>query len=92
MTVPMAPDPETREARVLKVLESTNGQTWEQVCAKLPDLSWNEVFATIDALSRRGKVIIRRRQNDYELLGCQVSSPSDIAMTTDLPAPTESNT
>jgi len=86
----MAADPETREARVLKVLESTNGQTWKQVCAKLPDLSWNEVFATVDALSRRGKVIIRRRQNDYELVGCQVSFPSDTAVTTDLPAPTES--
>jgi hypothetical protein len=59
-----------REELVLGVLRSSGSLTIEQATAKLPELSWNELFHAVDALSRRGMIILRRRGFEYELRCC----------------------
>ncbi|HJU06500.1 MAG TPA: hypothetical protein VJ692_15235 [Nitrospiraceae bacterium] len=56
-----------QEALVLDVLESVDLLTLEQVIEHLPQLSWSQLFHTVDTLSRRGAVILRRRGFQYEL-------------------------
>jgi hypothetical protein len=36
----------------------------------LPEMRWNQVFAAIDKLSRRGEIALRRRGFNYELARC----------------------
>lgn len=55
------------ECRVLELLHGRKSLTLEQVVTLLPELSWNQVFKTIDELSRRGKIILLRRGVDYEI-------------------------
>ena len=35
--------------------------TFEEIIDKIPELSWNQVFLAVDALSRRGEIILSRR-------------------------------
>ena len=37
------------------------------VVTLLPELSWNQVFKTVDELSRRGEIILFRRGFEYEI-------------------------
>ena len=55
------------ESLVLDVLHSADSLTMEQLIEKLPQSSWNELFHAVDALSRRGAIILRRRGFEYEL-------------------------
>jgi hypothetical protein len=57
----------SNEELVLSVLRSSGSLTIEQMIAKLPDLNWNQVFLAVDALSRRGAIVLRRRGYEYEL-------------------------
>jgi len=58
------------EELVLSVLRSSGSLTIEQATAKLPELSWNDLFHAVDALSRRGAIILRRSGFEYELRSC----------------------
>lgn len=55
------------EFRILELVHMKKTLTLEQVVTLLPELSWNQVFKTIDELSRRGKIILLRRGVDYEI-------------------------
>lgn len=55
------------EFRILELVHMRKSLTLEQVVTLLPELSWNQVFKTIDELSRRGKIILLRRGVDYEI-------------------------
>ena len=55
------------ELRILELVQMRKSLTLEQVVTLLPELSWNQVFKTIDELSRRGKIILLRRGVDYEI-------------------------
>lgn len=55
------------EYKVLELVHLKKSLTLEQVVALLPELSWNQVFKTVDELSRRGKIILLRRGFDYEV-------------------------
>jgi hypothetical protein len=39
----------------------------DQMVEEMPALSWNQIFQTVDALSRRGVISLRRRGFNYEL-------------------------
>lgn len=52
---------------ILSLLQSSDVLTFDQVIDKLPELSWSEVFHAVDALSRRGSILLRRRGCEYEL-------------------------
>lgn len=56
------------ETVILDVLQSNREPlTMDEILALLPELKWSEVFLTIDSLSRRGDILIRRKGFDYEL-------------------------
>ncbi|MGH7232123.1 MAG: hypothetical protein ACREJU_12305 [Nitrospiraceae bacterium] len=63
----MAQHQSSHEALMLDLLRSEGMMTMEQVAAKLPRLSWGELFLAVDRLSRRGELVIRRQGFDYEL-------------------------
>lgn len=62
----------SHEGLILNVLRSGDASTMEQVKLLLPQLSWWELFRAVDALSRRGDIILRRKGIDYKL---QAGSP-----------------
>ncbi|MGC3973888.1 MAG: hypothetical protein QM771_05830 [Nitrospira sp.] len=55
------------ECRILELLHVRKSLSLEQVVTLVPELSWNQVFKTIDELSRHGKIILLRRGFDYEI-------------------------
>jgi hypothetical protein len=56
------------ETIILDVLQSNRAPlTMDEILARLPELKWSEVFLTVDSLSRRGDILIRRKGFDYEL-------------------------
>ncbi len=57
----------TSEGLILDLLGLRKSMTLEQVVTLLPELSWNQVFRTVDELSRRGEIILLRRGFDYEI-------------------------
>ncbi len=55
------------EAKILAVVRERRYILLEQLLASLPELTWNQVFAIVDELSRRGLICLRRRGFEYEL-------------------------
>lgn len=55
------------ECMILDLLQAKKSLTLEQVITLLPELSWNQVFRTVDELSRRGEIILLRRGFQYEV-------------------------
>lgn len=55
------------EYLVLDLVGMRQSLTLEQVVTLLPELSWNQVFKTVDELSRRGEILLLRRGFDYEV-------------------------
>ncbi|MBI3808153.1 MAG: hypothetical protein HY281_11695 [Nitrospirae bacterium] len=55
------------EDLVLDVLSRADSLTIEQLVERIPELSWSELFETIDTMSRKGAIILRRRGFDYEV-------------------------
>lgn len=55
------------ECLILELLSMRKSLTLEQVVTLLPELSWNQVFKTVDELSRRGEIILLRRGFEYEV-------------------------
>lgn len=54
------------EQLILTVLHETDVITLDRLVAQLPELTWNQVFQAVDALSRRGVILLRRRGYQYE--------------------------
>ncbi len=57
----------TNETLVMMILERERRLRLDQVVARLPQLSWNQVFQAVDSLSRRGAILLKRRGFEYEL-------------------------
>jgi len=57
----------TSEGLILDLLCLRKSLTLEQVVTLLLELSWNQVFKTVDELSRRGEIILLRRGFEYEI-------------------------
>ena len=54
---------------VLNVLRSSAAPlTFEEIIARIPELSWNQVFLTVDALSRSGEIILSRAGFEYQAI------------------------
>ncbi len=58
---------EMNEAMVLNVLHDQRSIRLEEIVRRLPQLSWNQIFQSVDSLSRRGDIILMRRGFDYEI-------------------------
>jgi hypothetical protein len=61
------------EAKILAIVQERGSIVLETLLSCLPESTWNQVFTSVDALSRQGTIRLRRRGFDYELL---VPSPS----------------
>ncbi len=57
----------TTESLVITILERERRLRLDQIVARLPELSWSQVFRAVDSLSRRGAIRLERRGFDYEL-------------------------
>lgn len=57
------------ESIILSELGSGETITMDQLMLRLPGLSWGEMFFALDALSRRGGIVMRRRGYEYEVRG-----------------------
>jgi hypothetical protein len=55
------------ETLVLAELDSGNIMTVDELMIRLPQLTFGELFLTIDTLSRRGQLFLRRRGFEYEV-------------------------
>jgi len=65
----MGPSPVSFESAALirDLLSVRRSLTLEQLVALLPELTWNQVFTTVDELSRRGEIVLFRRGFAYEV-------------------------
>lgn len=65
----MVPSPVSLESATLgrDLLSVRRSVTLEQLVALLPELTWNQVFTTVDELSRRGEILLFRRGFTYEV-------------------------
>jgi hypothetical protein len=57
--------PSQSEALVLDALQGRDSISLEQITERVPELSWNDLFQAVDALSRRGDLILRRKGFAY---------------------------
>lgn len=63
----MAQMMEENEALVMQHLQPASPVILDRIVEDLPELSWNQIFQTVDALSRKGLISLRRRGFNYEL-------------------------
>jgi hypothetical protein len=57
------------EKLILDLLRSTpRSLTFEEIIRKLPELTWNQIFLSVDAMSRRGDIILSRRGFEYQAI------------------------
>lgn len=68
------------ESLILDLLRVRKSLTLEQVVTLLPELTWNQVFKTIDELSRRGKIILLRRGFQYEVERTSSKAPELVSV------------
>ncbi len=57
------------DGRILEVLRLKGPQTMESVMRALPDVTWAQVFSSVDRLSRSGKVILQQTPYRDYLIG-----------------------
>ena len=55
------------ESLVLEALQSDETLTMDSLTERVPQLSWSELFAIVDRLSRQGAIMLRRRGFQYEV-------------------------
>jgi hypothetical protein len=67
------------EAMVLAELGSGDAVTVDQLMVRVPQLTFGELFLALDALSRRGEVLMRRCGFEYEVSAPKLSSTSSTA-------------
>ncbi len=57
-----------RDERILELIGSMPGCKIDDIVGKASDLTWNQVFAEIDRLSRTGRVLVTlHRRGEYML-------------------------
>ena len=67
----MADSDNTTESLILELLTVRGSLTIDELVQRLPSLNWSSIFRAVDALSRRGDVLLRQKGFQYE-----ISSPS----------------
>ena len=63
----MADSDTTIESLVLHILTVQGVLTIEELVQHLPSLNWSSIFRAVDALSRRGAVLLRQKGFQYEI-------------------------
>lgn len=60
------------ETTIVELLRKNGSCAMDELTDQLPEYGWNPIFATLDQLSRDGRVVLRR----FPKSGYQVSLPS----------------
>lgn len=68
---------EPTESKILAIVYERRCIALEEISACLPDSTWNQVFASVDKLSRQGTVSLRRQGHDYELYARSPVGPTN---------------
>lgn len=55
------------ESLIINLLQREPSLRLDQIVSRLPELTWNQVFQTIDGLSRMGGIEVRRQGFEYEV-------------------------
>jgi hypothetical protein len=63
----MASVTEETEAVVIRHLKPGQTMMLDEFIEHIPELTWNQVFQSVDALCRRGVISLRRRGFNYEV-------------------------
>lgn len=73
----MPSDVSAQEEAVIEMLQKTDPCSMDDIVMQLPNLSWAEVFVTVDRLSRDGRVLLRQLgYSTYQIvLPSQLASP-----------------
>lgn len=61
---------------ILEMVEQTPDCDMEEVAARCPQATWNQVFLALDDLSRAGQVTIRRQGPGRYMIGLAPQRPS----------------
>lgn len=69
-----------QDEAVIEMLQKTDPCSMDDIVMQLPNLSWAEVFVTVDRLSRDGRVLLRQLgYSTYQIvLPSQLASPPHI--------------
>jgi hypothetical protein len=62
-----------QESAIMDLLRASGKLTVEEIVARIPALSWSQLFLVMDGLSRTGDVILRREGFTYTLEAMQPS-------------------
>ena len=65
------------EAKILAIVHERGSIVMEKLLSCLPESTWNQVFTSVDELSRQGTICLRRRGFDYQL---STPSPSEAGL------------
>jgi hypothetical protein len=76
---------EHTEAKILAIVRERGSIVMEKLLPCLPESTWNQVFTSVDALSRQGAICLRRRGVDYELW-VPASSAAGLVESTTIPS------
>lgn len=55
------------ESKILLIVHERGSILLEKLLPYLPESTWNQVFTSVDTLSRQGAICLQRRGDDYEL-------------------------
>lgn len=55
----------SKERLILRTVEDSPWISLEDLARRCPQLTWNEVFSAVDAMSRRGTISLSRRGFQY---------------------------
>jgi hypothetical protein len=69
------------EGKILAIVHEQGSIAMEQLLSCLPESTWNQVFTSVDELSRRGAICLRRRGFDYELWAPSPSTAGPVERT-----------
>lgn len=62
------------ESKILAIVHERGSILMEELLSCLPESTWNQVFMSVDELSRQGAIYLRRRRFDYEVWASASSS------------------
>lgn len=71
---------EELESRLVKLLFEEGVLTLDEAAAKLSETGWNELFVTLDRLSRSGKIRLHREGFEYLLAVASVPAAHNKGM------------
>lgn len=63
------------EGKILAIVHERGSIVMEKLLSCLPESTWNQIFTSVDALSRQGAICLRRQGFDYELWAPSPSAP-----------------